>query len=343
MRDFDAKQLLSAIHEARAGGRYVPISPYAPSNASTDLNEYCLWVKPELTSDDDAFLKSWSLIQRELSEHKHTVIAAAALAGGYMSRHRLIEAHYGVINRASTRGLEALSTSALKRLDQLRGPENEQPLVLGGHQFLTRFPFFQPRSLSVLYDNLPSEKLSGGVYAVRLDVESTPAVLINGFHPYQVEHFQNATAVTLAMVVRTEERWKAIRRELCGATNPRNALPSSVRGQLLLRQRDLGVETINSMMNGVHVSAGPVEGVVEISRYLSDFDSAEVVEQGQTLLGQQIRQRFGQDVLSWLISNPEVNWLGQEGSVFDVTEENDATEVLALMGEALEPLNPDVP
>jgi hypothetical protein len=63
-----------------------------------------------------------------------------------------------------------------------------------------------------------------------------------------------------------------------GATQPEQAQPHSVRGVLLSRAAELGIGEVAVSTNGVHGSAGPVEAMVEIARFLE-------VDPAQTALG----------------------------------------------------------
>ena len=75
-----------------------------------------------------------------------------------------------------------------------------------------------------------------------------------------------------------DRSWQSFRNDVVGSTRPDQASPESVRGVLLARQGDLGIGEVVVSTNGVHGSAGPIEAMVEIARFLE-------VPTGQTALG----------------------------------------------------------
>jgi hypothetical protein len=326
-----ADDLIAGVAEVRSQGSYRELRSYTPA-PDVGVNEYCLLIKPELTVSEDTLRRSWGLIAGEMRMHEHQVAGVVALDSGYLQRYGLMERHYGIINRASTQGVEAFGPEAVTALEKLlREYGNRSPQILGGHQFLNEYGFFSSHALAVFYDNLKPIRLAGGTYAVKASVDGSPVLLVNGFHPYQLEHFYSANSVVIAMAVRTLESWREIRRSFCGATNPEAAASDSIRGQLLTRHRAFGISAITSMLNGIHVSAGPVEAVVELSRYLSDNDSNNFLSPQATSFGLSVVHELSLEVLQWAVSNPSVVVEGVESTLFDATEELNAVDGLEML------------
>jgi len=82
--------------------------------------------------------------------------------------------------------------------------------------------------------------------------------------------------------------------------------------------------------NGVHMSAGPLEGMVELQRFFSSADSRlsfSNLSFGAALAA----QGLSEEQIANLATNPDVSHEGKNISVFDLTEEKDAAESAALL------------
>src|SRR5690606_33035296 len=108
--------------------------------------------------------------------------------------------------------------------------------------------------------------------------------------------------------------WRSFRNDVVGATQPEQAEPQSVRGVILARAAELGIGEVTVSTNGVHGSAGPVEAMVEIARFLE-------VDPAQTVLGAALRDAgVPPATIEQLTSSGETGGdLRQK--VFDATEE----------------------
>ena len=113
----NAKDLRTSIKEALASGSFVSISPYVAAS-NVEVNEFCLFLKPELATLDDHLGPVWELIVNRLTAFNQQVTSACVLPWKYMANHHLMEAHYGVINAISERGLDALSEEARRQLQK---------------------------------------------------------------------------------------------------------------------------------------------------------------------------------------------------------------------------------
>jgi hypothetical protein len=329
-------QLYPLIEEVRRTKGFVGKGDYSPAAETT--NEFVLFLKPELTAVSRAgFDKTAQLIDQHLERFGQEVVMATALEASYIARHRIAEQHYGVINQVSEQGALALSQEAQEKLaaDFPRAQAGNYQL-LGGHEFLRRYPFFTPEALAVFHDNLENHKLAPGTHCVKAVVRGAQVLLFNGFHPEQLLYFTTPGTVILALIVRSKTSWKSIRQELAGATNPAKAAAGSIRGALYERRQELGLAEVSSGRNGVHVSAGPVEGMVEVGRYVSNFDEAgKTIHPEATTFGKLLlRSGFDRDAVRRLAENPTVEHGGRRVPLFDLTEEVDAADALERISEA---------
>jgi hypothetical protein len=268
-----------------------------------------------------------NLILNALQRYDQTVVAACAIGGEYLDRHQIMRDHYGVIDRISREGEEALSPVARERLRQEFALDDYQ--LLGAHQFLSRYPYFTASAVAVMYDNLQNHKLAGGTHCVEVTIRGRKTLLFNGFHPEQLDRYIVPGSSIFAIVCRTSAKWSSLRQDLTGATNPARAKEGSIRALLLRNAATIGLPEVSSGKNGVHVSAGPVEAMVEIRRFCSDLDRGQAVHLRDTTFGSVLARDDQQGRLEFYASNPSTVAAAGVQPLFDVTEEMDAWTALA--------------
>lgn len=321
--------MIEAIQEAKQRRGFISIIDYKASE--TTENEYCLFIKPELTGiNAERFKYVAELIFERIQAFEQTPIAVSAIEASYVVKHNIMAEHYGVIDSISRHGIDVISEGARQRLNEITAEDPNVKLeTLGAHQFLDRFPYFSAQALAVFYDNLKNIKLAGGTHCVRAIVRGVPVLLFNGFHPEQLERYTIPGSVILAFVFRTSVPWKILRTNMTGATNPAKALPESIRGALFSQKDRLGLDEVSSGKNGVHVSAGPVEGMVEIMRFMSNLDENRILSPDQTTFGKLLlKNTKDSQQLSYLSGNPNIEGENTQIPVFDFTEEIDAVTAL---------------
>lgn len=333
-----AQQLSDARREAVDSGSAVLVEPYSsPATSDSGTNEFCMFLKPELaTLPVDALDRTLGVIRACLERYSVSLNGMVALPGAVLDSSGAIRAHYGVINKVAREGYATLSESAIARLGEIAGADLPRSSVYGAFEFLQAFPFFTPKALGVLYDNLKSNRLAGGTHGAVVEMGGSPSVILNGFHPAQIEHFTAREAAIIVFSCSSASPWTEIRQDLTGATNPADAKPGSIRQELLANHRDLGIAEFGPGLNGVHVSAGPVEGMIEIARY---FAIAQPLGVGDTAFGKLLGEQHGAtpEQLAALADNPAIEADGARVSVFDATEELDASVAATLVGRQLAP------
>jgi hypothetical protein len=125
--------------------------------------------------------------------------------------------------------------------------------------------------------------------------------------------------------------WSVARNDFIGKTNPLEAKPGSIRYELLSRKETLDLDAVNSSWNGVHLTAGPVEALVEIMRYSSCFEKNKLILPGDIFFGKKLLEEFGSETTSKFLDNCNVQYEGKYYSVFDLTEEKNPDEAIRLL------------
>ncbi len=328
------KKINAGINDARAG-KTDRISLFSSSQKPYGKNEFLFFIKPELTIVEDEQKRSLALDQilKQMECYNMCIADITILSSHYLASQNIIAQHYGVINKLSSSAVKNISDNAKQRFFELYGLQIEEEEVLGSLEFLNVFSEFTPLTLDYLWQNKKFEKLAGGTYVLDLDFNGRRVFLINGFHPRQLDHFTRPGRCIVLFTLLSDTRWTIARNDFIGTTDPSKAKPGSLRRYFLDRKEDLGLISVSSSWNGVHLSAGPVEGLVELIRYNSDRVSGIIKTSVDYSFGNQLVEKYSPEVVDRILSNDTVDYQGQKVSVFDMTEEKDSDIALKMLSE----------
>ena len=295
-------------------------------------NEAVFFLKPELAVPEQVNFEALAaLMDGSLTNFKVEIVAVRVMGGKYLEDNNIMARHYGAINSVSRLGIQALTSTAREELARCFKSEGSEELtVLGGHQVLDwAAGRIDAEGLESLWEKTTGQKrLAPGVYANSFSLFGQDLVILNGFHPQQLDYFISAGKSIVVMVVRSESPWKILRTQLIGATDPNKAEHGSIRKLLLENASALGLTSISKGKNGVHLSAGPLEAFFEIDRF---FGSTGEFWSHSSLAAAAAEAGLSNDTLQGLSSNPLGLFGRGEQSAFDATEELDMREVIDLM------------
>lgn len=296
-------------------------------------NQFLMFIKPEIMLKEGN-LKTKEMIELVLEKIKEfglTIHDVKALGAKYLEDNNIIAQHYGVINKLATDAKGTLAESAKEKFKELYEKDINDVKVLGGIEFLEQYPEFTPYTADILWQAKPSKKLAGGTYVedVRLDTETV--YLINGFHARQIHHFIQAGRGIIILTLSGDTNWEQVRDDMIGNTFPEKAVAGSLRGTFLAKKDFFGLPEVTIANNGVHLSAGPIEGLIELIRYNSDFSSKNLKSAKDYGFGQQLIATFGEATTDKILSNPNVDVDGKQVSVFDLTELKNADETIEIL------------
>jgi hypothetical protein len=304
------------------------------------LNQFVFFFKPEVTNVRngvklETLLKdSFPLLEKGLNGKSLVIGAIRVLGGPYLDKHNIMTQHYGVIAKISREGVSAISDAALQTLKSKFSedisrwtPEYFKSHVIGGHEFLSRFPEFNAFSLLALNDNIPTLRLGPGTYAQKIKIRGESFIILNPFHPYQVVPYNSPGNAIIVLECLSELSWADLRGKIAGPTDPAAAPEGSVRNILLKEKNRYGLETVDRGSNGIHMSAGPLEGMIEVQRFFSDFTPLSFSD---VAFGVLLSDKGAHDI-NRLASNPDVDYSGKKQSLFDITEEKDSVEAAEIL------------
>jgi hypothetical protein len=320
-----------AAVQAAVSERFPAAVSGSDAGAQPAANEFVIFSKPELGRLGDADLAAvWDLFAGGFAKHDVTVHRVKIMTGPELEQSEVMQQHYGVINQISRLGRPALTESAENALSERYADSVDRSEVLGGHQFLERFPEFSPFSLAMLFSNSEVGRLGPGTYACSVSIDGASIIILNGFHPRQLSFFTAGDTVCAFLHGSSTTDWETLRSELIGTTDPAKAAAGSIRGTLYADPASFGLTSVNSNFNGVHMSAGPLEGLGELDRFFGEV-------QGLTDWGfAQALAAAGADPeqITALVKNPVIEAGGERGTAFDLTEGVDAGPAAELLAAA---------
>jgi hypothetical protein len=300
-------------------------------------HEFLFFIKPEITQliDQSRLAAVLDMTLDKISDFSLHIQDIRLLAASYLEKYDIMAQHYGVINSLSRQPLQFLSSEARSKFRESFNRDPEEIMILGSLQFLQHFPACSPETLEKIWHNGHAVKLAGGTYCARVTYEGKNIYLINGFHPNQLIHFTAEGRCIISFTLTGNLDWSLARNQFIGKTNPADAETGSLRNELLTRKQSFGLDEVSASRNGFHLSAGPVEGLVELMRYCSDFAVDDLKKPGDFVFGKQLEANFTTEEISRICRNQLVEYKGNKISTFDLTEEKNGEEALRLLKEGI--------
>lgn len=282
------------------------------------LNELVFFFKPEIFDvlDETKILNTLQLIQKKFDQYDVKVDGAALVSGGVLEEHEIMNRHYGFINLLSRKASNLIDKDTRDRIfEAIECEDTGEYQILGGHEFRNTFNA-DIDTLSEVWFSKPANKLRSGFYFIEDTFRDKPILLVNGFHPSQLEHFTRPDHLIYLMLLHTNTNWEAMKFDLVGDTFPERANPDSIRGMLYADPQHYGQVEVGINTNGVHLSAGPFEGAFEVVNFFGPLINLDPVETPPLAIKKAIQSGLPEDLAQSLLKNPAV-----EGSdLFSKTE-----------------------
>lgn len=292
-------------------------------------NELVFFIKPELLLVDDEakILNSLRLIQEKFEAFNVAVHGTALVTGSYLDENEIMNRHYGFINLLSRKASEIVDTETRDRIfDDLGKKDNKNHHILGGHEFLKTFNT-DVKTLSGVWFGKGARKLRSGFYFIEEEFKDEPIILVNGFHPSQLEHFTHEDHRILLMLLHTDTDWLEMKFDLVGDTFPERAKPDSIRGMLAAEPDKYGLTEVGINANGVHLSAGPFEAAFEVVNFFGAILNLDPAHDPPLAIKRAQEAGFSQDDALGLLTNPRLN----ESDLFTETENLNTDEGVDLI------------
>jgi hypothetical protein len=340
MKNINMQQLKEDIASAITQAREEYLTHrvvYQDEKPNKRKNEFLFFIKPEITLPGMGIKleKILGFILDKIDAYNLEIRNVKVLAAKYLQDYNIIAQHYGVINQISRNAKANISQEGNVKFESLYECSPDKANVMGSIEFIEKYDAFSPMALDYLWQNGDMKKLAGGTYVTKLSLDGEEVYLVNGFHPRQLEHFTATGRSIVTFTLAGDLDWKTARGTFIGATNPANAKEGSIRRELMEKKKEFGLQTINSSWNGVHLSAGPVEGLVELIRYNSDFEANEILKPADFDFGKNMAHHFNPEEIEKIINNTILEMDGKKIPVFDLTEEQNADEAVNLLRKVI--------
>lgn len=293
-------------------------------------NEFLLILKPEIFAftQPDQQLYVLEIILNRLTQYRLSVNSFRVINAVYLEKYNVIAEHYGIIN-AAARDFKSVITNELQRkFENLYGQELAKSKVFGSIELPGKVPGITSEILQHLWSGSEIKRLSGGIYCAEVVFNDEKLYLINGFHPPQIEHFTSDRRMIVTMNISGVLDWAVARQNFIGNTYPEKAEKGSLRRDLSDRFGKLGFDAVSYVINYVHLSAGPLEALIELQRFNSDFQNHTQASLFEFGFGNRLRDNFSEEQCNTILSNPTVLFDGKESSLFDLTEGLNSTDAL---------------
>lgn len=239
-------------------------------------NELLLFMKPELfiVPGPDAVRQSAGLVLQKLAEYQVELHGLMIVGGKFLADQRIMDRHYGYINQLSKNASRVLSVEDRAKVAAGLGlPSTAGIDLFGGHEYLAAHPGESIDGLDQIWFSKKSIKIRSGFYVQLYEANGRPFILVNGFHPAQLNHFTHPDHRTALFLLHSNTAWKSLRNDMVGNTYPEKAAPDSIRGSFFANPARFGQPKVDISVNGVHLSAGPYEGVFEVLNFFSSLYS----------------------------------------------------------------------
>ena len=328
-------QICSTVEKARQNKAEHTLI-FEGKKENTHLNEFILFIKPNITINEPGIKldKIVSMVMDKVSDFGLTINMIKVLPGKYLKKHNVMANHYGVINKLSKNVREEITEQGKEKFKEIFGLDFDGADIYGGHEFLEKFPKFTPYALSVLWQSAGFKKLVSGTYAGKYTFDGHDHYIVNGFHPRQLNHFNLDGRSIVVFSLSGDLNWASARNDLIGLTDPSQAKKGSIRHELLVNQKDLGIPIMNTAYNGVHLSAGPIEALNEMIRFCSDYgDSSKILGVEDFKAGKLLLENFSPQQVRQILDNDKIIHGEHTLNPFDITEEKDTDEMIPILSQ----------
>lgn len=298
-----------------------------------NTNEFLFIIKPEVFAkvNDETTLKALNIIVDQIAAFDISIDKIRILNASYLKEYSVMDQHYGLINTAS-RNVDSVITSEVEaNFKASFGEDIKQVSIIGSLEVARKYPEMSDETLAKLWSNADTKRLASGVYAGKADYNGETIYIVNGFHPPQLKHFTDENRVIVTMDLSTKVGWQKARNKFIGSTYPEKAKEGSLRKKLFDLFDQFGFDDISYLINSVHLSAGPVEGLVELTRFNTDFRVSNEENNTDYVFAEMLKESFTPVVTERILNNAPVVYNEEITSTFDVTEEVDSLKAIDIL------------
>lgn len=291
-----------------------------------NLNAAFVFIKPHAVTE-----KVKALVRTGLKAKSITILKEGSLSGSVIDEKKLIDQHYyAIASKATILKPEQLNVPADK-FERHFGVSWTDALASGkvfnamdGCHHLG----IDAATMDVAWKKANLVKFGGGFYCGLVEVEGkAPLYIFNGFFMSMRAKFTRPDSQIYYYSVQWDSStlpWADFRGKVLGPTDPEQAPADSLRGQILGKWEQLGLQAKpNVGDNGMHASASPFEAFAERNNWLGTAVADDSF--GKQMLKAGLPE---QRIKAWSV-DPQVTISdGKQGSIFDQLEDTDTRACL---------------
>ncbi|MFE7741635.1 hypothetical protein [Nocardia sp. NPDC057455] len=237
--------------------------------AADDGTHFVTLVKPEVLRTDTA-VDAMAEVVRVLEAADVAILRCALMPAKEFGELGFLLRHYPRLHRIATDGPSGLCSDAKRELVSLLA-RSEASFAVGAFQAGAYDTILSATTLEARCREAGIHKLGSGSYASVIELNGVPIAVLNGFVPALTSSYLDPTALVGLIECHSYREIADLRADVLGALNPDAAKVNSLRGALGALGRKYGVD-LSEGRNGVHLSAGHLEGMFQCWQYFAAAD-----------------------------------------------------------------------
>jgi hypothetical protein len=298
-------------------------------------NELLLFVKPEafIQKSVEQVELILDLVLQKMQDFNVQVDGSLIIGGKVLEQECIMNQHYGLINKLSTSASQLLVGDDLQKVATALEINISDYELLGGHEYLNRYPQETSIDLDQLWFSGRSTKIRSGFYVRDVLKDGKKLVLVNAFHPEQLNHYTNPEHRIVLFLAHSNTDWSELKNKMAGATFPDKADTSSIRGSLYSNPGLYGFESVGVANNAIHLSAGPFEAMFEIANFFGKIMGFDLAQQPSLVLQRMIEHGISMERALKSIENPVLTDTPTPLDLFTATEDMNTGDALLLWNQ----------
>jgi hypothetical protein len=296
-------------------------------------NEALFFLKPEFFGIEKIELieLTLSMILDKIREFNIDISGVLTLKGDFLKEAKIIERHYGLINRMSTEGSKLLSDLDLEKIKQVLSVQSLKDYkIFGGHELVKAYDDIDEQKVTDMWYKQASYRIGEGFYIQVHEISGEKVIIINGFNPNQIKHFTSPDSKIVLFLLQTDTDWFTLRNTFVGDTYPENALEGSIRNLLFKDSAKYGIKAITVADNFVHASSGPFDSLFEICNFVSNINGINFSRKN-TNIYYLMKEKYGLGDVEFnrALDNPVAEIRGKQTDLFTFTKNRNTFESVA--------------
>ncbi len=300
---------------------------------SSKENEALFFLKPEFFNIKkiEQIELMLSMILDKIKEFNIDISGVLTLKGDFLKEAKIIERHYGFINRMSTDGSKLLTALDLEKIKQVLSVANlKEYKIFGGHELVKAYDDINEKKVTDMWYEKVSYRIGEGFYIQVHDIKEEKVIIINGFNPHQIKHFTSPDSKIVLFLLQTDTDWFTLRNTFVGDTYPENACEGSIRNLLFKDSAKYGIKAISVADNFVHASSGPFDSLFEICNFVSNIKGINFSRRN-TNIYYLMKEKYGLGDAEFdkALENPAAEINGLKTDLFTFTKNRNTYESVA--------------